>query len=1582
MAPQDSFIEDEEDTCPLCVEEFDLSDKNFRPCPCGYQVCQFCFNNIKNNMNGLCPACRRPYDEKTIQWKVVTQEEIAQFKANIQKNAKKKAEQRQKEAQKREVETLNRKHLAGLRVIQKNLVYVVGLSPGIREEEMLQTLRGDKYFGQYGKIIKIVVQKPKQGEPQNGQSIGVYVTFEKKEDAARCIAAVNGSQNGERVLRAQLGTTKYCSAYLRNETCTNKQCMFLHEPGDNDDSYSRQDLSSINSVNTQRPLSTVASSSRSSSRQAIGTQAPIQQAQAVAAASQPMARGISKDGSDSGDGSALPSSASWANQGTQQRSRRGSHATSGAASSPAISHAMPATTEAIEDSSSIPEPLDSASVSDTPPAPASVEPSRPPRNTALIGILKAINDPSITFPKIDPVDTQDLAFPPLFDEHGGEKRRAMREQQEEARLHMEEEPVLDQHPAPEPAEEEEPESGSLQLGGEPEDREPGRDGGSAQGFRRMSSQMPIQRAATNGPFGPNLTQNFPQNVGNLSSINGRTLTPQQQHQLALLKGGQQQSFMEQQYPPGTSQSSTLFQQQSHNRQSSRYSFANESSASSSSVKPAANPKLMAQQSSMMPSGSHTQQNNQYYGSSMPGPPPGLKSTGTPPIGMFGQGFGGSAASSVFGGSQKENNSDMLREMLRSRGGIGTGNSQVHDTGKREYMFPSFLQQYPSTSSTPAPASNLLASLYGPQPGAFHDFPKQKKKGKKHRHANTSSSGGGGLVDLADPSILQARMQHQQQSNAGVGQGLFGGQAQDDLDLPSLDEASKTVDQLVADSTADDTSSYVYDPFEVVSRSSTPSIPPGFGPPGLGPPGLALPHAHPSPLLRENPIAKPASRIAPNAAPFTPSRTSSSAFAPRAATPLSTVSLPQSPVERIATPKLADNAKAQAKKDIKALATDTGLSKTIAAEASAGAGPKVSLQSEDFPALTKGASKQANVSKPSTPVKASKKPATTSVATGSASTSQTPVKASQKVSTPGILNISVPTKPSSKVATPAPDPALAAASVPNVTQEMLVKPAVAPAAFPPLPSTASVHSPIPRNPPKTLRVIPTPRTELPPGSGTPSSATSMFPPILPSSRQPSLASTTRLERPGTPMSEIISETASITSASISRANSPPLSKVGSAPVRITTKSMQKKQRREAQKEREAKQAEAVVQPEPEVEIAPIMGRKKKQKKEKQTGSAAGGSTPAISRAPSPGHAEIPKEVEPTPELEAQAPAKPPPVEKEANKVVSKPLESRGKGKAKAQRPLTPEPVSMVTEVEEESTEKPVPTPSAILQELVGEGVFPDPASLPVLKPPPGLNSRHELTLDMQDIDQKLTIHPEDRSSLIAGVPVWKITEGAGRIMLTPNGDCVRNLTSEEERRFLHLQAKIAEESGPTAFFSAKHHTSNGFTLIGGRAVPNGPPAFFPMISGSIPPIDPVSKIQRDEALSYINQYVLPSLSTNSQLEKALNANAFDAEMMRNNGSSSSAFWGSEAVAPGSEPNEGPYGPNSHEGILATGLENMTAHFAVSKEIERGQPLGNVSLLSLSESETAMQMARKETETLEKKLNQLLKKNRRLLLGTGH
>lgn len=119
------------------------------------------------------------------------------YKADLALQAKKKAAARQKEAQKKEADSSTRKHLAGLRVVQKNLVYVTGLSPTVREDQLLQTLRGDQYFGQYGKIVKILVSKAKD----SSSSVGVYITFARKQDAASCIAAVDGSQNGDRTLR-------------------------------------------------------------------------------------------------------------------------------------------------------------------------------------------------------------------------------------------------------------------------------------------------------------------------------------------------------------------------------------------------------------------------------------------------------------------------------------------------------------------------------------------------------------------------------------------------------------------------------------------------------------------------------------------------------------------------------------------------------------------------------------------------------------------------------------------------------------------------------------------------------------------------------------------------------------------------------------------------------------------------------------------------------------------------------------------------------------------------------------------------------------------------------------------------------------------------------------------------------------------------------------------------------------------------------------------------------------------------------------------------------------------------------------
>jgi len=84
--------------------------------------------------------------------------------------------------------------------VQKNLVYVTGLQPTIREDKLLETLRGKDYFGQYGEIVKIAVSKAKD-TAKDQQSVGVYVTFVDKEDAATCIASVDSSPNGDRTLR-------------------------------------------------------------------------------------------------------------------------------------------------------------------------------------------------------------------------------------------------------------------------------------------------------------------------------------------------------------------------------------------------------------------------------------------------------------------------------------------------------------------------------------------------------------------------------------------------------------------------------------------------------------------------------------------------------------------------------------------------------------------------------------------------------------------------------------------------------------------------------------------------------------------------------------------------------------------------------------------------------------------------------------------------------------------------------------------------------------------------------------------------------------------------------------------------------------------------------------------------------------------------------------------------------------------------------------------------------------------------------------------------------------------------------------
>ena len=107
--------------------------------------------------------------------------------------------------------------------------------------------------------------------------------------------------------------------------------MFLHEPGEDNDSFTRQDLSMMNSIQTQQP------SQSSTSRAAP----PAHQGPPVAAAT-PMNRQDSNDTSSSiHEAPGLPATANWGSKAVlERRASRSTVASNNA--SPMITNAVPA----------------------------------------------------------------------------------------------------------------------------------------------------------------------------------------------------------------------------------------------------------------------------------------------------------------------------------------------------------------------------------------------------------------------------------------------------------------------------------------------------------------------------------------------------------------------------------------------------------------------------------------------------------------------------------------------------------------------------------------------------------------------------------------------------------------------------------------------------------------------------------------------------------------------------------------------------------------------------------------------------------------------------------------------------------------------------------------------------------------------------------------------------------------------------------------------------------------------------------------------------------------------------------------
>lgn len=144
----------------------------------------------------------QPYPEDPVNFQPLTSADVRKLKS----------EKKQKLQQQKNKMSESRKHLSAYRVLQKNLVYVVGLSQKMADAE---TLKKTEYFGRFGKIMKVAV-----GAPQH-QTLActAYVTYHRVEDALKAIQAVNNAVVDGRMIKASLGTTKYCSNFLKGQPC-------------------------------------------------------------------------------------------------------------------------------------------------------------------------------------------------------------------------------------------------------------------------------------------------------------------------------------------------------------------------------------------------------------------------------------------------------------------------------------------------------------------------------------------------------------------------------------------------------------------------------------------------------------------------------------------------------------------------------------------------------------------------------------------------------------------------------------------------------------------------------------------------------------------------------------------------------------------------------------------------------------------------------------------------------------------------------------------------------------------------------------------------------------------------------------------------------------------------------------------------------------------------------------------------------------------------------------------------------------------------------------------------------------------
>jgi hypothetical protein len=822
------------------------------------------------------------------------------------------------------------------------------------------------------------------------------------------------------------------------------------------------------------------------------------------------------------------------------------------------------------------------------------------------------------------------------------------------------------------------------------------------------------------------------------------------------------------------------------------------------------------------------------------------------------------------------------------------------------------------------------------------------------------------------------------------------------------------------------------------RRSTPSIPPGFTAPAIPRNVVAEVVSLPGSRPGSRPMSRTtSSTIVPAVpvVPVTPVKPETPAKAKRgkqvvkaaevaAATPvISAGAVPATPTK---PPTKVSTAKAPAPGEPSSKVTDTVLKKTESKE---------KKSTPEASAKSKTATKK--VDKVETPTEKSNKHVPTK---DNANVSSTTVNsnASAKRQPPGKLDI-----PAAKLVEKEPVATATPTKVEPQTKSARVLPPTTAPSVAASPAVAVAPSPIKHTAaPRTLRLISTPKAETPPAVAAPTPPLPQIPTVDKlRSRQASIAS---LNQPGTPASELISDTASMTSGMISRANSPPPSTiVGSAPVRKVTKAQAKKNRQERKRQEEEKE-KAEAGSDVEVVQAPIIGRKKKAKK------------PSTTPKPLAAMATAMKE----------AAAKSQPASPRSATVEDEPLETPTLSSVKAQSShnsasATPEPETQP----EDARERREPTAQSVLNDLQKTGdllvsalEFFKPLSSTLTHTSRSSQSGHPTSPP----DLKIHFSEADLDALARKRPVHLSGQDGkpdSRTLITPSGKFLWGLTAELEERALSLENEIEQLTGclrfhPSTRSAPLHHQSSPYPSTdvlpaiatalkeAGKNLPTSPDIslkFDPQAYAQhLPPVHhpadfnappvPVQQQTPADAGAYLNQFVLPATdnpppnhprpemaavggtpgsgTTHISIQPGAGRQAESFEKAARAVVEGGAVGSTEidGIASMVGDKSGGVWVRGLEGLVGAGLgmggaweherirkvldDLREMGYAMRPPQERGvgpsaggRQIERSCVLSLEEAEAAMVSARREQEVLERKLGALVKRNRKVAGGSG-